>query len=571
MSDVEAARAQFEYMAQGAEVGLGNIAVEQLDAWVRATEGMQPLAHHNLTAGWLRVETAMTIVSRRRIGLDAPTDLEPEALLDGAQDRFDLIALRQSNDVVLRSRALVAAGSVGLYRALVRTGTAVETDRVPLSLRKPYEKQIEAAELLLRAAARRRNNPPLHDLHVQAFLALFNGEVEDTQLVAFPVPTRMQDEGDERSVDIMLWDIDTARQNTGLFMARVTADESAVVAGHITLPTGLLKNSAYPSEIGQGTLQMLVEDHRGRPQRLAPQRKRHRDVVLRAVVEQYIDQRVEGQALSFETDPITGLDEARRWYGGLSPLRRLTAADAQALEQCLNPFENAYWSGGLSLDDTATLAWLRLEMGTVNRSSQEPARAEDLFEAVMQRTEAQQDWTRYCQALAGKVTARLHDGLYSGRDRGEVVATYREDLTSVIDRLYTGLQQPEMQGSQHEPHIRRLLDRLLACYAISSDEEELHIAILAAPRQQAQPDTATGCDVLVVPLVGDDYNLATTGRVRLSATTRPESLDRGVATIDPVILRGTWHLLDEAPAANAAAVETARQRLLNAVEPVLFV
>ena len=571
MSDVEAARAQFEYMAQGAEVGMGNIAVEQLDAWVRATEGTQPLAHHNLTAGWLRIETAMTIVSRRRIGLEAPTDLEPEALLDGAQDRFDQITLRQANDVVLRSRALVAAGSVGLYRALVRTGTAAETERVPLSLRKPYEKQIEAAELLMRAAARRRSNPPLHDLHVQAFLALFNNEVEDMQLVAFPVPTRLQDEGDERSVDIMLWDIDTGRQNTGLFMARVTADESAVVAGNITLPAGLLRNNAYPSEIGQGTLQMLIEDHRGRPMRLAPQRRRHRDVVLRAVMEQYIDQRVEGQALSFETDPITGLDEARRWYAGLSPLRRLTAADAGALEQCLNPFENAYWSGELSADDTATLAWLRLEMGTVNHNADEPARAEDLFEAVMQRTEAQQDWTRYCQALAGKVTARLYAGLYSGQDQSEIVAAYREDLAGAIDRLHIGLQQPEIQGSHHEPHVRRLLERLLACYAVSSDEEGMHIAVLTAPRQQAPPDAATGSDVFVVPFVGESYNLATTGRVRLSATTRPESLDRGVATIDPAILWGTWQMLDETPAANAAAVETVRQRLLDAVEPVLFV
>ncbi|HSX34913.1 MAG TPA: hypothetical protein VLF62_04685, partial [Candidatus Saccharimonadales bacterium] len=393
MSAPEAARAQFEYMAQGAEVPFVHIPVGQLEGWIQATEGEHLLAHREIDMAWLRMETAMTIVSRRRAGLEGDTELAPEALLDSAQDRLDKVGLQNANDPVVRSRAILASGSVGLYRSAVRSlpASAEDTEITTIDIGAAYAKQIEAAELLMRAATRRRGSVPLHDLHVQTTLLSLNAETTTTELIAMPLPSRLQEEGDVRSVDILVWDVSDARKSSGLYAARVSAGESALVAGHVVFGSNLLKNDGYPSEIGQGTLQAMIEQYHRRNMRRSHERVRHLDSVLVAHARHFMDQITCTEALSFETDPINGLSEARQWYHGISPLRNLTERDSTALEQCINPFENAYWARELSPEDIMTLAWLRVEMGNIFQRTDEPAHAEDLFTAIEERTAEQQD------------------------------------------------------------------------------------------------------------------------------------------------------------------------------------
>jgi hypothetical protein len=115
------------------------------------------------------------------------------------------------------------------------------------------------------------------------------------------------------------------------------------------------------------------------------------------------------------------------------------------------------------------------------------------------------------------------------------------------------------------------LERLTTCYAITHSEDAEHLAVLASPRQQAQPGSAFGSDVLVVPCIDDVYKPQAAGHLRLSATTDPASLNRGVATADPALLRNAWHLdPDGQVIKNEDAIAVANTRLLAIVEPVLF-
>jgi hypothetical protein len=162
--------------------------------------------------------------------------------------------------------------------------------------------------------------------------------------------------------------------------------------------------------------------------------------------------------------------------------------------------------------------------------------------------------------------------LYSERPLDEVIAAYRNDLEGIIVSLQGDLDSADIDKSA--PQVKRislLSERLNACYAISSDPD--YIATLATPRQQARPDSIVASDILVMPQMEQGFSLQANGRIRLATEIHTvEALNYGVATCDPQMLRGMWHSApDGTSTPDPDAMHLARTRLLEAVEPVLFI
>jgi len=568
-TEAAAAQAHFEYMALGASVPYGGIPVGQLNEWVPATQGIKLPGPQTLNVGWLRFEAAVSITNRKQDGQEMETALVPTELVDGAQACFDEVELLQANDPLVRARAMWAAGSLGVY-GLIVAGRGGE-----VNVAKYYNKQMEAAELVMHTARRRgMRNLPLRDLYIHGFLSVLNNNVEATGVVGLPVPTRLQEEGDERRGDILLWDVSNRRP--GMFLANVTTAGSAVVAGNIVFSAELLQNDKYPSDIGQGTLQASIEYRKRQKVARRFEQKRQRGIVLRTTAESYVTQAIaaERTALTFQPEsPITKLDEARKWYAGLSPLRRLTPGDAPAITQCIKHLDRAYRAGELSSEDSLMLAWLRTELGSATQTAGEPVRAEYIFTKLMDNAEKAGDWARYCEALAGKITAQLYSGLYSERPVEDVLAVYRSDLEDTILWLRTDLNNADIdKDSPQVQQVSRLLDRLTACYALTSDPYATQIGILATPRQQATPGSPSASDILVMPRTKGGFSSLANGRVRLAAKARPDAINKGIATWDPGMLADTWHSApDGSCLLDGDALALVRARLLEAVEPVLFV
>jgi hypothetical protein len=558
--DAQARWAYVEYMSQGAEVPFGQIPLEQLLGWTAHTETGQLGAHQVLATGWLRIETAVTAAVLRVRGeaLHAPVDT-PQ-LLSAAKQRFNAVGSQQKHDRVIRSRAITAFGAVGLYDALIKAREGVGGS-VPIN--SAWQSQLEAAKILLSACRQRGRDLPLHDLQVQAMLGLLHYGADATDIIGLPIPPRFQAEGDSRSYDILLWHL--LDDGSQLLRARVGALEGAPSEGAALLPPSLLLNREYPSEVGQGTLQALLDTQQPRKARAA---ERHLDRALLGFVNQFVLQAYKGDALSLQVDPITGLEQARQWYASLSPIRRLSDADRPALEQCINPFENSLLTGDISPADTAILGWLRTELYQVSREVQELERAEDVFGAAIQAAQLKKDWIGYGEARAGQATARLFTNLHNGEDTHDAIATYCHDLAEAIDSLRQRLARSKAESAQASA-LDQMINRLTACLAISSDESGDYIAVCSSPRQRAQPTQMTGSDVQVIPLINDAYAIDTAGRLRLADVLASELADYGIAVFAPSLLRG---LKTTTPPyfESADIAEAMRERMLRAVGPVLM-
>ena len=550
---------------------------------------------------WLRAEAAVSASVHEDKGLDTGgVELSPAALLDEAAGRFEVLAEDPKTPVLVRARSYIGLGGITHYRGAIDVDKGVDVQDLG-PCRESYHK---AGEIVMRLANTKKSDPRItHLAQVLSFLGVLRTNADNFGMLGLPVPDRLSALHDERRFDMVLWDV----SRTGaLWRAAVTTQERSSRIGRTVLSPQLLDESGYPSGNGHGMLQAVLDAdasmiQRGQARGSQPQygvrmapgahadrrrqglKKYFRDSVLR-IGHEIADQIERRSILAFKTDPIEGLDDARTWYAGLPPLRRLTEYDMPALEQCINPFEVAQVSGELSLADTNTLGWLHTELGVLPGAEGGLDRAEDLFAATAQAATEAEDWSAYSEALAGGVTSKLYKKLAAGGYEPAVLAQeYCADLAGAISTLHEILERLQSAGLQaepaaeaaHIPAVWRTLQRLTTCLIISSDAEPAQIAATANPRQRAAALGELGFDTIVMPQLyaTETFSPHAIGRLQMVAGKHDHLKNLGVATTDPALLGQVIDGLERTPDGltwDTVLATRTRQRMVDAARSVQF-
>ncbi len=589
-----ARRAHFEYTTLGASQVFSRIPLRRFQDWITAEQGVRlpPDQRHDMT--WMRVEAAMAAWSLAKSGRD--TDgivLSPPDLLGEAAERFNTLAENPATPTLIRAESYIGLGGMPHYRAATESGGG-------LNFGMTREKHYAAGKLLMRLAATRPSAEITRRIQMLSFVGLLRMGVKDLQVIGMPVPPRVRDVQDKHRFDMMLWDA----MDTGAFWrAVVSATEQTSYSESAFISPKVLDEAGYPSPNGHGMLQAILEnDEPSDPDIIkagdiriikgasfpvisvartpAERRELTRSVYLKKGIKRLgthvKEQLSHTDVLQFETDPIEGLQEAHDWYASLPRMRRLTQHEAPALEQCINPFENAFIAGDLSLEHANMLGWLHAETGLVRPAEGSWDRSEDIFTATTQTAAEAGDWSAYAEALEGGATVGLYKKLAADEYNPQALALeYCAELAGAISSLHACYERLITDNSPHVPAVWRALQRLTACLVVSGGEDAKHLAVVAPPRQRAAALGELGFDISIMPQLDASatFSPEAVGRMQLVAGKHNHLTKLGVATVDPALVGQVVEGLERTPEGltwDMPLAAYARRSMTRAIVPVLF-
>lgn len=530
-----AAAAHHDYMSLGNEVSMGRVPLADMRSWVTDMTAVRLPLHQAYDAGWLCLETAMTVGFNPDATGGSDEMYSPEVLAARSIEYWSDIIDRPGNPVLFRARAIVAIAAVGAYGIISAT-------RDKIRFADFHQAQIDSLTLLHKAHERHQNPELLPDLYAHTLMFLLNCSAAQTNTdMTLPLPSRFQAEGVARS-SLLFW---TAVDNHNLPNTYLMSASAQVGTNNhyaINVPPSMFQNEKY----NVTALALQAFDTKKSSIRTQQERLHLRSVIagIRSLIRSQIEA---GVVVSTEIDPEEGLQDAYDWYAELGPSYHMKQDDKESLMQAINPFEMAVAKEEADYEDLVTLGWLWMELDMATGQEGGFARAEDCFEMAAVKAEADtvQDWPAYCTAKIDKAGASFRRRLQDETERENALSMYQQDLQNIAEGMINGLASIPEQSPHYEP--LQQIGRRLATMMLFADGEEGYIAFAPSARQRAMYEgDDIGSDLLLVPDVDGEYPIEAAGKVRLDKV-QHDRLEVGIASVGTQEIFGQDRMKNVAP------------------------